>query len=136
MFGDASLCSALQKAKREESSEEAEEGSAGPWEVPAVKPAGSQNLEVSIREAEPQPFRVLMQFLYTDKIQYPRRGQPHSLTHPLTHSFTGQSVSQSLTGHSLTPECSLDDRSHHFHPTLQFKAHQHVRFSKSNLPFP
>ena len=107
VFGDASLCSALQKAKREESSEEAEEGSAGPWEVPAVKPAGSQNLEVSIREAEPQPFRVLMQFLYTDKIQYPRRGQPHSLTHSLihslTHSLASQSVSQSVTGQSLTP---------------------------------
>ncbi|XP_048099777.1 leucine-zipper-like transcriptional regulator 1 isoform X1 [Alosa alosa] len=31
-------------------------------------------LEVCIREAEAQPFEVLMQFLYTDKIQYPRRG--------------------------------------------------------------
>uniref|UniRef100_A0A9J8AZ59 Leucine zipper like post translational regulator 1 n=1 Tax=Cyprinus carpio carpio TaxID=630221 RepID=A0A9J8AZ59_CYPCA len=31
-------------------------------------------LEVSIREADAQPFEVLMQFLYTDKIQYPRRG--------------------------------------------------------------
>uniref|UniRef100_A0A6Q2YY95 BTB domain-containing protein n=1 Tax=Esox lucius TaxID=8010 RepID=A0A6Q2YY95_ESOLU len=31
-------------------------------------------LEVHIREAEAQPFEVLMQFLYTDKIQYPRRG--------------------------------------------------------------
>lgn len=31
-------------------------------------------LEVFIREAEAQPFEVLMQFLYTDKIQYPRRG--------------------------------------------------------------
>uniref|UniRef100_A0A8C5CQQ4 Leucine zipper like post translational regulator 1 n=1 Tax=Gadus morhua TaxID=8049 RepID=A0A8C5CQQ4_GADMO len=59
---------------KQESGEEAEEGSAGPWEVPAVKPSGTPNLEVSIREAEPQPFRVLMQFLYTDKIQYPRRG--------------------------------------------------------------
>ncbi|NXX44981.1 LZTR1 regulator, partial [Tricholaema leucomelas] len=31
-------------------------------------------LEVPIREAEAQPFEVLMQFLYTDKIQYPRKG--------------------------------------------------------------
>uniref|UniRef100_A0A8C4H4P3 Leucine zipper like post translational regulator 1 n=1 Tax=Dicentrarchus labrax TaxID=13489 RepID=A0A8C4H4P3_DICLA len=38
-------------------------------------PSGTQPmLEVSIREAEAQPFEVLMQFLYTDKIQYPRRG--------------------------------------------------------------
>ncbi|KAK7933775.1 hypothetical protein WMY93_004671 [Mugilogobius chulae] len=36
--------------------------------------SGSQLLEVHIREAEAQPFEVLMQFLYTDKIQYPRRG--------------------------------------------------------------
>uniref|UniRef100_A0A8C4TKH6 Leucine zipper like post translational regulator 1 n=1 Tax=Erpetoichthys calabaricus TaxID=27687 RepID=A0A8C4TKH6_ERPCA len=31
-------------------------------------------LEVSIREAEAQPFEILMQFLYTDKIKYPRKG--------------------------------------------------------------
>ncbi|KAF7238957.1 Leucine-zipper-like transcriptional regulator 1 [Varanus komodoensis] len=31
-------------------------------------------LEVTIREAEAQPFEVLMQFLYTDKIKYPRKG--------------------------------------------------------------
>ncbi|CAM4651946.1 unnamed protein product, partial [Lepidochelys olivacea] len=30
-------------------------------------------LEVTIREAEAQPFEVLMQFLYTDKIKYPRK---------------------------------------------------------------
>uniref|UniRef100_A0A667YPV5 Leucine zipper like post translational regulator 1 n=1 Tax=Myripristis murdjan TaxID=586833 RepID=A0A667YPV5_9TELE len=42
---------------------------------PQVRPSGTQPLlEVSIREAEAQPFEVLMQFLYTDKIQYPRRG--------------------------------------------------------------
>uniref|UniRef100_A0A8C2CWI7 Leucine-zipper-like transcription regulator 1 n=1 Tax=Cyprinus carpio TaxID=7962 RepID=A0A8C2CWI7_CYPCA len=35
---------------------------------------GPPLLEVSIREADAQPFEVLMQFLYTDKIQYPRRG--------------------------------------------------------------
>uniref|UniRef100_A0A8D0AKV8 Leucine zipper like post translational regulator 1 n=1 Tax=Sander lucioperca TaxID=283035 RepID=A0A8D0AKV8_SANLU len=42
-----------------------------------VRHAATSNrpmLEVSIREAEAQPFEVLMQFLYTDKIQYPRRG--------------------------------------------------------------
>ena len=44
------------------------------------RPCGSQPmLEVSIREAEAQPFEVLMQFLYTDKIQYPRRGQARLL---------------------------------------------------------
>lgn len=32
-------------------------------------------LEVTIREAEAQPFEVLMQFLYTDKIKYPRKGR-------------------------------------------------------------
>ncbi|XP_043924248.1 leucine-zipper-like transcriptional regulator 1 isoform X2 [Protopterus annectens] len=31
-------------------------------------------LQVTIREAEAQPFEVLMQFLYTDKIKYPRKG--------------------------------------------------------------
>lgn len=31
-------------------------------------------LEVVIREAEAQPFEILMQFLYTDKIKYPRKG--------------------------------------------------------------
>uniref|UniRef100_A0A671YE44 Leucine zipper like post translational regulator 1 n=1 Tax=Sparus aurata TaxID=8175 RepID=A0A671YE44_SPAAU len=44
-------------------------------QVRAMKPSGTQPLlEVAIREAEAQPFEVLMQFLYTDKIQYPRRG--------------------------------------------------------------
>ncbi|XP_063050891.1 leucine-zipper-like transcriptional regulator 1 isoform X2 [Engraulis encrasicolus] len=39
------------------------------------RPSGSQPmLEVFFREVEAQPFEVLMQFLYTDKIQYPRRG--------------------------------------------------------------
>ncbi|NXP08619.1 LZTR1 regulator, partial [Thinocorus orbignyianus] len=32
------------------------------------------NLGMPIREAEAQPFEVLMQFLYTDKIKYPRKG--------------------------------------------------------------
>ncbi|XP_060699747.1 leucine-zipper-like transcriptional regulator 1 isoform X2 [Hemiscyllium ocellatum] len=39
------------------------------------KPASSPlQLEVVIREAEAQPFEILMQFLYTDKIKYPRKG--------------------------------------------------------------
>lgn len=33
-------------------------------------------LRVAIREAEARPFEVLMQFLYTDKIKYPRKGLP------------------------------------------------------------
>lgn len=41
-------------------------------------------LEVPIREAEAQPFEVLMQFLYTDKIKYPRKGrEERELTLPL-----------------------------------------------------
>ncbi|XP_064153578.1 leucine-zipper-like transcriptional regulator 1 [Anguilla rostrata] len=62
---------------RPEGGEESEEGATGGQkEVPAAtRPSGSQPmLEVSIREAEAQPFEVLMQFLYTDKIQYPRKG--------------------------------------------------------------
>lgn len=65
-----------QKTKQE-SNEESDEGAAGgPRDIPAGnRPSGSQPmLEVAIREAEAQPFEVLMQFLYTDKIQYPRRG--------------------------------------------------------------
>ncbi|XP_078083009.1 leucine-zipper-like transcriptional regulator 1 isoform X1 [Mustelus asterias] len=39
------------------------------------KPTSSPlQLEVVIREAEAQPFEILMQFLYTDKIKYPRKG--------------------------------------------------------------
>uniref|UniRef100_A0A673CQB8 BTB domain-containing protein n=1 Tax=Sphaeramia orbicularis TaxID=375764 RepID=A0A673CQB8_9TELE len=47
-----------------------------PRDIPGgSRPSSTQPLlEVSIREAEAQPFEVLMQFLYTDKIQYPRRG--------------------------------------------------------------
>ncbi|RXM93674.1 Leucine-zipper-like transcriptional regulator 1 [Acipenser ruthenus] len=41
----------------------------------SVKHSSTQPLlEVTIRDAEAQPFRVLMQFLYTDKIKYPRKG--------------------------------------------------------------
>lgn len=69
-------CLCVQKAKQD-SSEENDEGAAG---GPRDLPAGNRPmLEVSIREAEAQPFEVLMQFLYTDKIQYPRRGASISL---------------------------------------------------------
>lgn len=63
----------MQKSKQE-SSEDSDE--AASRDLPAGhRPSGTQPmLEVFIREAEAQPFEVLMQFLYTDKIQYPRRG--------------------------------------------------------------
>uniref|UniRef100_A0A667YXA5 Leucine zipper like post translational regulator 1 n=1 Tax=Myripristis murdjan TaxID=586833 RepID=A0A667YXA5_9TELE len=63
--------------RQRQSSEESDEGvTGGPRDIPGgSRPSGTQPLlEVSIREAEAQPFEVLMQFLYTDKIQYPRRG--------------------------------------------------------------
>uniref|UniRef100_A0AAQ5YFL9 BTB domain-containing protein n=1 Tax=Amphiprion ocellaris TaxID=80972 RepID=A0AAQ5YFL9_AMPOC len=64
----------LQARDRQRQSDEGAAG--GPRDIPAGnRPSGTQLLlEVSIREAEAQPFEVLMQFLYTDKIQYPRRG--------------------------------------------------------------
>ncbi|XP_043414117.1 leucine-zipper-like transcriptional regulator 1 isoform X5 [Prionailurus bengalensis] len=40
----------------------------------AVGGARPPLLHVAIREAEARPFEVLMQFLYTDKIKYPRKG--------------------------------------------------------------
>lgn len=63
----------VQKCKQE-TSEDSDE--AASRDLPAGhRPSGTQPvLEVFIREAEAQPFEVLMQFLYTDKIQYPRRG--------------------------------------------------------------
>lgn len=66
----------VQKTKQESSEESDEPASGGLRDIPAGnRPSGTQPLlEVSIREAEAQPFEVLMQFLYTDKIQYPRRG--------------------------------------------------------------
>lgn len=65
------FCLCVQKTKQD-SCEESDEGAAGgPRDIPA---SNRPMLEVSIREAEAQPFEVLMQFLYTDKIQYPRRG--------------------------------------------------------------
>uniref|UniRef100_A0AAY4BLD7 BTB domain-containing protein n=1 Tax=Denticeps clupeoides TaxID=299321 RepID=A0AAY4BLD7_9TELE len=65
------------KILQQEVGEESEEGgTCSNKENPATRwPSGSHTmLEVFIREAEAQPFEVLMQFLYTDKIQYPRRG--------------------------------------------------------------
>lgn len=69
-----------QRIKQQENSEEGGEegaGAGGPRDIPGgTRASGNQPmLEVHIREAEAQPFEVLMQFLYTDKIQYPRRGQ-------------------------------------------------------------
>ncbi|XP_007953652.1 leucine-zipper-like transcriptional regulator 1 [Orycteropus afer afer] len=55
-----------------------EEASVAPREATggAVGGARPPLLPVVIREAEARPFEVLMQFLYTDKIQYPRKGPP------------------------------------------------------------
>uniref|UniRef100_A0A665X383 BTB domain-containing protein n=1 Tax=Echeneis naucrates TaxID=173247 RepID=A0A665X383_ECHNA len=65
-----------QKSKQESNEESDEGATGGPRDIPAGnRTSGTQPLlEVCIREAEAQPFEVLMQFLYTDKIQYPRRG--------------------------------------------------------------
>lgn len=53
-----------------------EDGALAPREAPgsAVGRARPPLLRVAIREAEARPFEVLMQFLYTDKIKYPRKG--------------------------------------------------------------
>ncbi|XP_057601387.1 leucine-zipper-like transcriptional regulator 1 isoform X2 [Hippopotamus amphibius kiboko] len=57
-----------------------EEAAPAPREGPAAGAgvgAGAARpplLRVAIREAEARPFEVLMQFLYTDKIKYPRKG--------------------------------------------------------------
>uniref|UniRef100_A0A8C0PHU3 AIF family member 3 n=1 Tax=Canis lupus familiaris TaxID=9615 RepID=A0A8C0PHU3_CANLF len=53
-----------------------EEAGPAPREVPAGAVGGARPplLRVAIREAEARPFEVLMQFLYTDKIKYPRKG--------------------------------------------------------------
>ncbi|KAK2121145.1 Leucine-zipper-like transcriptional regulator 1 [Saguinus oedipus] len=47
-----------------------------PREAPSMAVGGARPplLHVAIREAEARPFEVLMQFLYTDKIKYPRKG--------------------------------------------------------------
>lgn len=53
-----------------------EDGALAPKEAPGstVGRARPPLLRVAIREAEARPFEVLMQFLYTDKIKYPRKG--------------------------------------------------------------
>uniref|UniRef100_A0A8C6HHN4 Leucine-zipper-like transcriptional regulator, 1 n=1 Tax=Mus spicilegus TaxID=10103 RepID=A0A8C6HHN4_MUSSI len=53
-----------------------EDGALAPKEAPgpAVGRVRPPLLRVAIREAEARPFEVLMQFLYTDKIKYPRKG--------------------------------------------------------------
>jgi hypothetical protein len=49
-----------------------------PREAPGVAVSGVRPplLRVAIREAEARSFEVLMLFLYTDKIKYPRKGSP------------------------------------------------------------
>uniref|UniRef100_A0A673Y3Y5 Leucine zipper like post translational regulator 1 n=1 Tax=Salmo trutta TaxID=8032 RepID=A0A673Y3Y5_SALTR len=66
----------LQARDRQRQGGEEGAGAGGPRDIPGgTRASGNQPmLEVHIREAEAQPFEVLMQFLYTDKIQYPRRG--------------------------------------------------------------
>uniref|UniRef100_A0A2K6TD61 Leucine zipper like post translational regulator 1 n=1 Tax=Saimiri boliviensis boliviensis TaxID=39432 RepID=A0A2K6TD61_SAIBB len=53
-----------------------QEAAPAPREAPSVAAGGARPplLHVAIREAEARPFEVLMQFLYTDKIKYPRKG--------------------------------------------------------------
>uniref|UniRef100_A0A4X2M3P4 Leucine zipper like post translational regulator 1 n=1 Tax=Vombatus ursinus TaxID=29139 RepID=A0A4X2M3P4_VOMUR len=51
----------------------------GPGPAGGKPPLPPSLLEVAIREAEAQPFEVLMQFLYTDKIKYPRKGHVHEV---------------------------------------------------------
>ncbi|XP_067263995.1 leucine-zipper-like transcriptional regulator 1 isoform X2 [Chanodichthys erythropterus] len=63
-----------QKSKLECNEESEESGSGSQKDNSGRSSRGLPLLEVSIREADAQPFEVLMQFLYTDKIQYPRRG--------------------------------------------------------------
>uniref|UniRef100_A0A8C1SPL9 Leucine-zipper-like transcription regulator 1 n=1 Tax=Cyprinus carpio TaxID=7962 RepID=A0A8C1SPL9_CYPCA len=64
-----------QKQSKLECNEESDESGSGSQKDSSGRSSrGPPLLEVSIREADAQPFEVLMQFLYTDKIQYPRRG--------------------------------------------------------------
>ncbi|XP_064029561.1 leucine-zipper-like transcriptional regulator 1 [Pogoniulus pusillus] len=72
------IIQARERLKQKSKQDVAEEGQAP---CPKDGPGGSVRLcrlqpllEVPIREAEAQPFEVLMQFLYTDKIKYPRKG--------------------------------------------------------------
>uniref|UniRef100_A0A671R5P9 Leucine-zipper-like transcriptional regulator 1 n=1 Tax=Sinocyclocheilus anshuiensis TaxID=1608454 RepID=A0A671R5P9_9TELE len=62
------------QARDRQKQESEESGSGSQKDSSGRSSRGPPLLEVSIREADAQPFEVLMQFLYTDKIQYPRRG--------------------------------------------------------------
>lgn len=75
----------MQKTKQESIEKSDEAAAGGSRDIQAGhRSLGTQPLlEVSIREAEAQPFEVLMQFLYTDKIQYPRRGTSVLMVAPL-----------------------------------------------------
>uniref|UniRef100_A0A4X2M4J1 Leucine zipper like post translational regulator 1 n=1 Tax=Vombatus ursinus TaxID=29139 RepID=A0A4X2M4J1_VOMUR len=66
----------MQARERVRQSEPEEEGPGPAGGKPPLPPS---LLEVAIREAEAQPFEVLMQFLYTDKIKYPRKGHVHEV---------------------------------------------------------
>ncbi|XP_053099564.1 leucine-zipper-like transcriptional regulator 1 isoform X1 [Hemicordylus capensis] len=72
------ITQARERLKQKSKQELDEEGQGTPQKETAgnnVKLSRLQPLlEVTIREAEAQPFEVLMQFLYTDKIKYPRKG--------------------------------------------------------------
>ncbi|XP_013914780.1 PREDICTED: leucine-zipper-like transcriptional regulator 1 isoform X1 [Thamnophis sirtalis] len=72
------ITQAKERLKQKSKQEINEEGQEAPQKETAgnnVKMGRLQPLlEVTIREAEAQPFEVLMQFLYTDKIKYPRKG--------------------------------------------------------------
>ncbi|XP_042321563.1 leucine-zipper-like transcriptional regulator 1 isoform X2 [Sceloporus undulatus] len=72
------ITQARERLKQKSKQELDEEGQGTPQKEAAgssVKLCRLQPLlEVPIREAEAQPFEVLMQFLYTDKIKYPRKG--------------------------------------------------------------
>lgn len=48
-----------------------QENTSGPQKTSRCLPM----LDVIIRDAEARPFELLMQFLYTDKIKYPRKGK-------------------------------------------------------------
>ncbi|XP_066481241.1 leucine-zipper-like transcriptional regulator 1 isoform X2 [Tiliqua scincoides] len=70
------ITQARERLKQKSKQEVDEEGQGTPQKEMTgsnVKPL-QPLLEVTIREAEAQPFEVLMQFLYTDKIKYPRKG--------------------------------------------------------------
>lgn len=66
------IMQARERVRQKSKLEPEEEGPGATGGKPPLPPS---LLEVAIREAEAQPFEVLMQFLYTDKIKYPRKGR-------------------------------------------------------------